>query len=170
VNGGGGRAQLGVSRPMKLCDILTLERILPEMRSRTKRDALDELAALMAGSDELLREQVRRVLADRERLASTAIGDGVAIPHGKLEPQRSLSMGLGRSSAGLPFESVDGQPTRLFFVLLAAENETGLHLKALARISRLCKEPELRSRLLQATSAEQMYDVLCSEDAKFQGP
>jgi nitrogen PTS system EIIA component len=155
---------------MRLCDILTLEHIQPEMRAQTKRDALDELAALMAGSDELLRAQVRRVLAERERLASTAIGDEVAIPHGKLEAVKSLCMGLGRSSGGLEFESVDGQPTRLFFVLLAAENETGLHLKALARISRLCKEPELRSRLLQAAGAEEMYQVLCSEDAKFQGP
>ena len=167
---GGRVAQLGVSRPMRLADIINLERILPEMRSQSKREALDELAALMAGSDDLLREQVRRVLADRERLASTAIGDEVAIPHGKLEAVPSLRRGLARSSGGLAFESVDGAPTRLFFVLLAAENETGLHLKALARISRLCKEPEFRSRLLQAASVEEMYQVLCSEDAKFQGP
>jgi len=154
---------------MRVADIITPERILPEMRSQTKREALSELATLVAGFSPELRERVERVLADRERLASTAIGDEVAIPHGKLDALGSLVMGLGRSTAGLEFESVDGRPTRLFFVLLAPENETGLHLKALARISRLCKEPHFRERMVAAADAAEMYRVLCSEDEKFQG-
>lgn len=154
---------------MKLADAITMERVLVEMRSHSKGEALDELAALVTGPRPELQAEVRRVLTERERLASTAIGDEVAIPHGKLPEVEVLTMGLARSSGGLEFESVDGRPTRLFFVLLAPENETGLHLKALARISRLCKEPIFRGRLLQAASASEMYDVLCREDEKFQG-
>jgi len=153
---------------MQLADIITVDRVLAEMRATTKQAALDELAALAAGGDAELKGEVRRVLAERERLASTAIGDEVAIPHGKLDRVGRLLMALGRSQQGIEFESVDGKPTRLFFVLLAPENSTGLHLKALARISRLCKEPTFRTRLLGAEDARQILEVLCSEDAKFQ--
>jgi nitrogen PTS system EIIA component len=152
---------------MHLADFITLQRVLPEMRSTLKREALGELGALMAGPDAAQAAPIAEVLADRERLASTAIGDEIAIPHGKLDTLGALALGLARSRAGLDFESVDGSPTRLFFVLLAPENSTGLHLKALARISRLCKEPLFRTRLLEAADAAQMLDILCTEDAKF---
>lgn len=162
--------ELGASRPVRLVEALSLERILPDLRARSKADAIDELAALVTGPSGQRKEEVRRVLADRERLASTAIGDEVAIPHGKLPSASSLLLGVARSRGGLEFESVDGRPTRLFFVLLAPEHETGLHLKALARISRLCKEPGFRTRLLEAASAQEMFEVLAGEDAKFQSP
>jgi PTS system nitrogen regulatory IIA component len=153
---------------MQLADVLTVERVAPEMRSTSKKEALEELSGLLAGADAPeLRQPIARVLAERERLASTAIGDEVAIPHGKLDAVGRLVLGLARSREGIDFESVDGKPTRLFFVLVAPENSTGVHLKALARISRLCKEPLFRAQLLQAASAEEMYHVLCEEDAKF---
>lgn len=158
----------GVVEVMHLADFITLDRIVAEMQSTRKQEAIDELATLMCGArGPALRDEIARVLADRERLASTAIGDEIAIPHGKLDGVSRLEVGLGRSRAGIDFESVDGQPTRLFFVLVAAEDATALHLKALARISRLCKEPLFRSRLLAAASREEMHDVLCAEDAKF---
>jgi nitrogen PTS system EIIA component len=152
---------------MHLADFITLDHVLPEMRSAQKREALGELGALMAGPDVEQAARIAEVLADRERLASTAIGDEIAIPHGKLVQLGALALGLARSRAGLDFESVDGSPTRLFFVLLAPDNSTGLHLKALARISRLCKEPLFRNRLLEAEDATQMLEILCTEDAKF---
>jgi PTS system nitrogen regulatory IIA component len=152
--------------PLRLAETLTVERVQPAMRATSKREALDELATLAASGDARLRELIAAVLAERERLASTAIGDEVAIPHGKLDQVSGLTLALGRSADGIDFESVDGNPTRLFFVLLAPGSATGLHLKALARISRLCKEPMFRSRLQQARSAVEMFEVLCSEDAK----
>lgn len=170
MSGDGRGLEFGASRPIRLVEALSLERVLPDMRARSKPDAIDELAALVTGPSGQCREQVRQVLADRERLASTAIGDEVAIPHGKLDSASSLLLGLARSRSGLEFESVDGRPTRLFFVLLAPQSETGLHLKALARISRLCKEPGFRARMLQAESARDMLEVLAGEDAKFQSP
>ena len=153
---------------MHLADLITQDLILPDMQSMGKRDAIFELAALVAGQEcSALQETIARILMERERLASTAIGNEIAIPHGKLNSMQKLVLALGRSKQGLDFESVDGKPTRLFFVLLAPENSTGIHLKALARISRLCKEPSFCSRLLEAADSREMYDVLCTEDAKF---
>jgi PTS system nitrogen regulatory IIA component len=153
---------------MHLADFITLDRILPEMQSTGKQQAIAELAGLVCGGrSEELCDEIARVLSDRERLASTAIGDEIAIPHGKLDGVSRLEIALGRSRVGIDFESVDGRPTRLFFVLVAPGDATALHLKALARISRLCKEPLFRSQLLGAVSAEAMHGVLCAEDAKF---
>ena len=108
-----------------------------------------------------------KILADRERLASTAIGDGVAIPHGKLPSLQRLVGCVARSPRGVDFDSMDGRPTHVFFVLLAPENSTGIHLKALARISRLFKDPEFRTRLMQAQGAPEMFRVIADEDAKY---
>src|SRR5690606_10900224 len=108
-----------------------------------------------------------RVLAEREELASTAIGDGVAIPHGKLAQVGEIVACLGRSRAGIDFGSMDGQPTHLFFVMVAPENSTGAHLKALARISRVFKDAQFRRHLLDAPDAEAMYQIIQQEDAKY---
>lgn len=151
---------------MQLSDYLTVDRIAPKMRASTKQAALRELSGLVAGETALI-DPILRVLTERERLASTGIGDGIAIPHGKLDQLDRLLLGLGRSVDGLDFDSVDGQPAHMFFVLVAPENSTGIHLKALARISRLCKETGFRGPLLEATSAPEMYDILCAADSKF---
>ena len=98
-------------------------------------------------------ERLLQVLVERENLQSTGIGDGVAIPHGKLPGLSRLLAGFARSPRGVDFESIDGQPTYLFFVLVAPESSTGAHLKALARISRVFKDPEFRRRLLAAPDA-----------------
>jgi len=106
-------------------------------------------------------------LIEREALASTAIGESVAIPHGKLSTVNEIVACLGRAPAGVDFESVDGNPTHLFFVLVAPESSTGAHLKALARISRVFKDAEFRKRLISAADTEGIYRVLCDEDAKY---
>jgi len=155
---------------MQITDYITVNRVVAEMESTTKPEALAELAKLVAnGRSPAVQDQLVQVLAARERLASTGIGEEIAIPHGKLDAVGTLVVGVGRSLQGVDFESVDGKPTRLFFVLVAPENSTGIHLKALARISRLCKEPDFRSRLLAADNAEEMYRILCQEDGRFSG-
>ncbi len=107
------------------------------------------------------------MLLERERLATTAIGEGVAIPHGKLDAVGKLVAVVGRAPEGVDFDSMDGRPTHLFFVLVAPENSTGVHLKALARISRLFKDPEFRTRLMQARDAQEIFRVIADEDAKY---
>jgi PTS system nitrogen regulatory IIA component len=100
-------------------------------------------------------------------LNSTALGDGVAIPHGKLPGVRRVIAAFARSKAGVDFQSLDGKPTHLFFLLVAPEDSAGAHLKALARISRLLKDPSFRSRLLEAPDAKALWATIRDEDARY---
>ena len=153
---------------MKIVDLIQREMIVPALQSTDKKGLLEELATHIAGRNAKIdRESLARVLIDREALASTAIGEGVAIPHGKLGAVTEIIACLGRAPTGVDFDSMDGQPTYLFFVLVAPETSTGAHLKALARISRVFKDPEFRKRLLAAPSAEAMFQVVSEEDAKY---
>ncbi len=155
---------------MKIVDLIKRDMVVPALVATEKRDILEELAHYMSGRHPRIdRATLARVLIEREQLASTAIGEGVAIPHGKLA---SVGVGaiaacLGRAPTGVDFDSMDGQPTYLFFVLVAPESSTGAHLKALARISRVFKDPEFRKRLLEAADADTMYSVIAEEDAKY---
>ena len=153
---------------MKVIDFLKLDAIIADLRATTKAEALAEVATQMATIEPRVDgEQLRRVLEERELLASTAIGDGIAIPHGKLDSIGQLAGVLGRSIAGIEFDSIDGRPTHLVFMLVAPVSSTGVHLKALARLSRLFRDADFRSRLLAAPTREAMYQVITDEDAKY---
>jgi PTS system nitrogen regulatory IIA component len=152
---------------MKIIDFVSPELIIPELSASEKSDVIRELADHLSGHlPGVDRDSLAKVLLDRERLASTAIGEGVAIPHGKLDAVTRLVACVGRASKGVNFDSMDGRPTQIFFVLVAPEQATGVHLKALARISRLFRAPDFRSRLLQASDAESMYQLIVDEDAR----
>lgn len=152
---------------MKILDFVRPDLVVPDIQAQDKPGVLAELAAHMASSIEgISPELLSRVLIERERLASTAIGEGVAIPHGKMAVPRLVGC-VGISRAGVDFDSMDGKPTHIFFVLVAPEGSTGVHLKALARISRLFKDPEFRNRLMQAQGAEALYRVIADEDARY---
>jgi nitrogen PTS system EIIA component len=153
---------------MKIVDLIQRDMIVPALVATDKRGILEELAKHVASRvTKIDGVQLARVLIDREALASTAIGEGVAIPHGKLPAVTEITACLGRVVAGVDFDSMDGQPTYLFFVLVAPETSTGAHLKALARISRVFKDAEFRRRLLAAPDAAAMYQVVAEEDAKY---
>jgi PTS system nitrogen regulatory IIA component len=153
---------------MKIVDFVRPELIVGDLRGRDKAEVIRELADHLADHvSGVNRETLARVLLERERLASTAIGEGVAIPHGKLDAVGRLVACVGRAKNGVDFDSMDGRPTHLFFVLVAPESSTGVHLKALARISRLFKDPEFRTRLLAAADAAEMYRVIADEDARY---
>ena len=153
---------------MKIVDLIKRDMVVPALLATDKRGILEELAMYMAAHHARIdRALLSKVLIERELLASTAIGEGVAIPHGKLSAVGEIVACLGRAPGGVEFDSMDGQPTYLFFVLVAPESSTGAHLKALARISRVFKDPEFRRRLLAAGDAESMYHVVADEDAKY---
>ena len=153
---------------MRVVDFLQPECVVANLEATTKPAVLAELSQRLArtapGVDA---EILRHVLEERELLASTAIGDGIAIPHGKLDSVGHLVGALGRSIEGIEFESIDGKPTHLVFMLVAPASSTGVHLKALARLSRLFRDPDFRQRLLSAPSGEAMYQVIAEEDAKY---
>jgi len=140
---------------MKIVDLIRRDLILPALQSTSKPGILRELATFLSSRH------------PGQPLASTAIGEGVAIPHGKLGSVSGIIACVGRIRDGVDFQSMDGQPTYLFFVLVAPESSTGAHLKALARISRIFKDPGFRARLLEAADAEGMYNVIAEEDGKY---
>jgi len=153
---------------MKIEDILSQELVLPDLAARNKTDVLVELATAVSRQHaELDRERLVHALEDRERLNSTALGDGVAIPHGKMSGIKRVFAAFARSRQGVDFHSLDGEPTHLFFLLVAPEDSAGAHLKALARISRLLKDQSFRSRLMQARDASALYDTIRQEDARY---
>lgn len=153
---------------MKIIDLLAPASILPNLQAGNKRNVLEELAKpLVPGPDELSLQTVLDVLLDRERLGSTGIGDNVAIPHGKLPQLSRLMLSFGRSVKGVDFDSMDGKPSHLFFMLLAPVNSAGLHLKALAKISRMLMNQTFRDNLIKAKGAEDLYRFIAERDAEF---
>jgi PTS system nitrogen regulatory IIA component len=157
---------------MKIVDFLSPEAIIPALAGTTKGDVLAEMSNFLAekpvGSGGAIDPKVLyRALEERERLASTAIGDGIAIPHGKLDSVDHLLGALGRSVPGLAFDSIDGKPTHIVFMLVAPLNSAGIHLKALARLSRLFRDASFRQRLLDAPDSATMFQTIAEEDAKY---
>jgi len=153
---------------LKLTDFLDASRIIPDLEQKEKRAVLKELADRLAALDTSLNSQkLFETLLEREQISSTAIGEGVAIPHGKIIGGRKLTGIFARSVRGANFESLDGGLTHLFFVLLAPEDAAADHLKALARISRLLKDGAFRARLMQGKTAEEIFKVIKDEDDKF---
>jgi len=152
---------------MKILDNLKPQAIVPELKATDKNGVLSELSAVLAGVSGANQEEMVRVLLDRERLGSTGIGGGVAIPHGKLQSLDSLMLAFGRSLIGVDFEAMDGRPTHLFFLLLAPEDSTGGHLKMLARISRLLKDSVFRESLMSAANGQDLYGIFEREDSDF---
>jgi PTS system nitrogen regulatory IIA component len=153
---------------MKLADYLTLEDILPNLTSTNKEEVLLELASsLVARHPDLALEDVLQVLTEREQLGSTGIGDGIAIPHGKLRQIDEIVLLFARSCNGVAFGALDGRPAQLFFVLLAPQSAAGLHLKMLARISRILKDLAVRRDLLVAEDAATLYAKIVHQDNQF---
>jgi len=153
---------------MKILDILDKRMIISQLASTHKTGVLRELVRVLAQVEkEVDEEKMVEILLERESLGSTGIGEGVAIPHGKSPEVKKLLASFGRSLPGVDFQSMDGKPAHLFFLLVAPENSAGIHLKALARISRLMKEQNFRKRLMEANSAEEIYSLFCEGDEKY---
>jgi PTS system nitrogen regulatory IIA component len=153
---------------MRIMDILPKKSIIPDLKGKTKKQVLEELIeALLQEKPELDRERLMAVLLERERLGSTGIGDGIAIPHGKLKDLDKLVLSFGKSALGVDFESMDGKPVHIFFLLVAPENCTGIHLRALARIARLLKNTAVRKRLASVSTQDEIYAVIQQEDDEF---
>jgi PTS system nitrogen regulatory IIA component len=152
---------------MKILEVMTKEAILDDLKSQNKKGILEELVVPLAAITGLSQEDLTRVLMERERLGSTGIGGGIGIPHGKIRDLENLVLGFGLSRKGIDFESIDGLPTHIFFVLITPENSTGLHLKLLARISRILKNDQFKERLLRAADREEIFDIIKEEDEEF---
>ncbi len=152
---------------MKILDVLHKDAILTDLKSIDKKGALEELVIPVAKITGIKNEKLMRVLMEREQLGSTGIDGGIGIPHGKLKELNSLVLGFGLSKNGVNFESMDGRPTRIFFLLFTPENSTGLHLKLLARISRILKDEIFKEKLLLAKSSDEVLSIIKDDDEDF---
>ena len=153
---------------MKISDILKKEHIIKELNSCDKKNVLDELSSFLEDEGEIAnKESLLAALIEREKLGSTGIGENVAIPHAKISEIDKIITVFGRSKNGVEFESLDQKPVNFIFLVIAPENSTSQHLKALARISRLFKNPSLRESVLRTNEADQIYSILVDEDSKF---
>ena len=153
---------------MKILDILDKRMIISRLSSSDKAGVLRELVRVLAQVEkEVDEDRMVEILLERESLGSTGIGEGVAIPHGKSKDVKRLLASFGRSLPGIDFQSLDGKPAHLFFLLVAPENSAGIHLKALARISRLMKDQAFRKRLMEANSSEEIYSLFSEGDEKY---
>ena len=150
---------------MRLHQILKEEFLSDNLLSDNKKDVLAELInVLIASGLTIDRAKAIDVLQQREKLGSTGIGDGVAIPHGKVSDLPNLVIAFGRSKKGIPFDAVDGKPVHLFFLLMAPENSAGQHLKVLAKISKLLKTPEFCRKLIDAETTSDLYKAIIVQD------
>jgi PTS system nitrogen regulatory IIA component len=145
---------------MLLSDLLAPQAVVPALKVNSKKQALQELAGRAAAACGRNEREVLEVLMQRERLGSTGIGNGIAIPHGKLAKLERLCGAFARLERPVDFEALDGQPVDLMFLLLAPEGAGADHLKALARIARLLRDGETTRKLRESRDAESLYAVL----------
>ena len=153
---------------MKLSEIIKIDNIITDLKASDKTKALEELVdALAAARPSIDKGALVKVLLERERLGSTGIGDGVAIPHGKFRGISEPVICFGRSVKGLDFDSMDGQPVHLVFLLVAPEDSASAHLKALARIAKILKNSSFRKLLMENTGKETLYQAIIQDDDDF---
>jgi nitrogen PTS system EIIA component len=150
---------------MRIVEFLRPEDIVADLAVQTAEEVLAELCQRVAphGFD---REELLQILLRREKLGSTGIGDGVAIPHGKVAGRTGLFASFGRSKSGVDFNAVDGKPCRFFFVLFVSESSVGSHLDVLARTSRMFREPAFREAMFDAKDSAEIYRLIAEADAQ----
>lgn len=146
---------------MQLPEIINENSIIPDLKAKDKIGVLEELVeAIVEQADSVDKSALVKVLVEREKLGTTGIGDGVAIPHGKLNMIDRPFISFGRSKEGLDFDSMDGQPTFLFFLLVAPDNSSGVHLQILAKIAKMLKNRAFRQTLMEVDGAAGLYETI----------
>ena len=150
---------------MKFSELINKNYIISELKGSTKKQVLEELVEALASNNvEIDKVVLLNALLEREKLGSTGIGDGVAIPHGKLNGLDNIILLFGKSGQGVDFDAIDRKPVCMVFLLVAPADSAGLHLKALARLSRMLREKEFKNSLLMAPDAETLLKIIIDKD------
>ncbi len=153
---------------MKVSEILTKEFIIAELESSEKESAINELIDLFKNDprvDDI--EKVRRSVLEREKIMSTGVGKGFAIPHGKTDSVKDILAAFGRKKEGIDYDALDGNPVNLIFLLVGKETMISAHIKLLSRISRMMNKDDFRLRLLNARDTEEIMDVFLEEEKNY---
>ena len=153
---------------MKICDILSVTHIKPEIEETQKDKVIEELIDLLKDDDKIENiEEIKKVVLDREKIMSTGVGKGFAIPHAKTAAVKGITASFGKCSTSIDFNALDGEPVNLIFVLIGQDNMVGPHIKLLSRISRMMNKDEFRESLLNAKTAEEIYSIFDEEEKKY---
>lgn len=153
---------------MRICDILPVKHIKAEIAGIDKNQVIEEMIDLL--SDEFSVEvidELKKAVIDREKIMSTGVGKGFAIPHAKTSSIEGIVAAFGKSSKQIDFQSLDGEPVHLVFVLIGKDNLVGPHIKLLSRISRMMNKDEFRTALLNAKTEEEIYSIFDEEEKKY---
>jgi PTS system nitrogen regulatory IIA component len=142
--------------------------VIPDLKGTDKPSILKELSGVLVKPCQVSSvEELVQVLLDREKLGSTGIGEGIAIPHGRLKKLKRFYISFGRSLNGVDFDSIDRKPSQLFFLVMAPENSAVDNLKLLSRIVTLLKEPSFKKRLMEIPSPKELFQIISEEDEKY---
>lgn len=153
---------------MKICDILKPDKIIASMKSTEKEESINELIDLFIGDDKVKDvEQMRSAVIEREKIMSTGVGKGFAIPHAKTNGVNEIVAAFGRLDKPIDFEALDSNPVNLIFLLIGKENLVGPHIKLLSRISRMMNKDEFRENLSKAKTAEEIYKIFDDEEKQY---
>lgn len=153
---------------MNLADLLSADVIKIPLEAKEKYQIIEELVDLLSRAGRLEnRDMALNAVIERERQMSTGMGDGIAIPHAKTDAVRKLMVAFGIARHDVDFQAIDGKPVRLFFLLVGPTDQTGPHLKALSRISRLMHRKEFRDRLRLCTTPEEVMEAISGEERKY---
>ena len=152
---------------MKILDFLKKEAIITNLSFQNKKETLEELAAPVAKALKTDNEILVRALMEREQLGSTGYDNGVGLPHAKLKSIRDTVLSFGVSKKGIDFDSLDGNPTHIFFLLLTSENSAGIHLRLLAKISKILKNENFRKKVIKAETSEEILSIIKKADEKY---
>lgn len=152
---------------MKVSEILTTKNIIPSLKATTKKDAINELINLFENDERVINlEEIRNSIFSREEIMSTGVGKGFAIPHGKTNATTEVLSAFGIARTPIDFQSLDGNPVQLIFLLIGRDNMVSMHIKLLSRISRLMNEDEFRKKILNADTSEELYKIFKEEEEK----
>ena len=151
---------------MLLTELLSPDRVVVPLVADDRQTAIATLTRKLAELAGAGYDEVLDAVLERESVQSTGIGFGVAIPHGRCAAVRELTMVAGVSPAPVPFDAIDGEPVRLFFLIVGPEASAGLHVKILSRIARLVRRDTVRQQLVEATTADAFYNVILDAEAR----
>ncbi|MHB1050126.1 MAG: PTS sugar transporter subunit IIA [Bacteroidota bacterium] len=153
---------------MKICDILDESVVRVNLKGKTKDEIINQMIAIVNNSNKILDiEKVREAIFEREKIMSTGVGNGFAIPHGKTDAVLDIVAAFAITDEPIDYESLDEQPVRLIFLLVGKDSMVGPHIKLLSRISRLMNKEEFRAKLMDATSSKQVLEIFRTEEAQF---
>ena len=153
---------------MKVHELLNTENILTEFKTQNKEDVINELVDLLKGNKQVLDlEDVRKCVFEREEKMSTGVGKGFAIPHGKTNSVEDILASFGKSESPIEYDSLDGEPVHLVFLLIGKENLLAKHIKLLSRISRMMNNEEFRKRLIEAKNKEEILKLFQEEEQSY---